>query len=110
VLEAWQFDAPVVCADIPPLREKGGDAALYVDPTDPAAIGETIFEAWSDERVRRRLVERGRERRSAFTWERTARAYRALYRQTAGESLTPAEERALEYPADSGHQGGCRRS
>ena len=98
VLEAWQFDAPVVCSDIPPLREKGGDAAAYFDPTDPAAMGETIHAVWTDADVRETLVARGRERRERFTWERTARLYHALYRKTTGCDLSADDEAALAYP------------
>jgi len=98
VIEAWQFDAPVVCSDIPPLREKGGDAAAYVDPTDVSAIGDTIYEVWTDDSLRGELVERGRARREQFTWRRTARIYHALYRKAAGRELSAADEDVLQYP------------
>jgi glycosyltransferase involved in cell wall biosynthesis len=98
VIEGWQFDAPVVCSDIPPLREKGGDAAAYFDPTDVSAIGETIHEVWTDDTLRAELVERGRARRERFTWRRTARIYHALYRKTAGRDLSAADEEVLRYP------------
>jgi len=100
VIEAWQFDAPVVCSDIPPLREKGGDAAAYVDPTDVSAIGDTIHEVWTNDSLREGLVERGRARRDQFTWHRTARIYHALYRKAAGQELSEADETALQYPGD----------
>jgi len=99
VLEAWQFDAPVVCADIPPLREKAGEAAAYFDPTDAAAIGDTLHAVWTDEAVRAGLVDCARDRRGQFTWARTARMYHALYRRAAGQELSPADRAALDYPA-----------
>jgi glycosyltransferase involved in cell wall biosynthesis len=98
VIEGWQFDAPVVCSDIPPLREKGGDAAAYFDPTDASAIGETIHEVWTNASLREELIERGRDRREQFTWRRTARIYHALYRKTAGWDLSAADEAVLQYP------------
>lgn len=98
VLEGWQFDTPVVCSDIPPLREKGGDAALFCDHTSAADIGETIYKAWTDPTLRETLVERGQRRRALFTWDRTARAYHALYRKAAGRDLPDADETALAYP------------
>jgi glycosyltransferase involved in cell wall biosynthesis len=37
-LEAMAAGCPVICADIPVLRETCGGAAFYVDPRDPAAL------------------------------------------------------------------------
>ena len=42
VLEAMARGVPVVCSDLPVLREVAGDAAVWVDPGDPAAIGRAI--------------------------------------------------------------------
>ncbi len=105
VMEGWQFDTPVVCSDIPPLRETGGDAVAYVDPTSVEDIGDTIFEAWTDATLRDQLVERARDRREQFTWRRTARIYHALYRKAAGRELSTADRAALQYPGDGEHGG-----
>ncbi len=43
---------------------------------------------------RTRLAARGRKRLRDFSWERTARAYRAVYRRAAGRQLSD-EERDL---------------
>ncbi len=101
VLEAWGFDTPVVCSDIPVLRERGGDAAVYFDPTSVAEMADTIYQVWTDAARRERLVERGRDRRDLFTWDRTARAYHALYRRAAGRELGAADAEALAYPPRS---------
>ncbi len=98
VLEAWQFDTPVVCSDIPVLREKGGDAAVYLDPTSVPEMADTIYQLWTDAAHREELVERGRDRRDLFTWRRTARTYHALYRKAAGRELGAADAEALTYP------------
>jgi len=105
VLEAWGFDTPVVCSDIPPLRETGGDAVAYIDPTAVEDIGDTIHEVWTDRSRRKQLVERARDRREQFTWRRTARMYHALYRKAAGQDLSAADRAALQYP-DDGEQDG----
>ena len=98
VLEGWSFDTPVACSAIPPLREKGGDAAAYFDPDSVGDIGDTIHAVWTDEGRREQLVARGRERRERFTWARTARLYHALYRKAAGQELSESDHRALQYP------------
>ena len=102
LLEGWAFDTPVVCSDIPPLRERGGDAVAYVDPESVADIGDTIHRVWTDERRRERLRERARDRRERFTWRRTARIYHALYRRAAGRELSSDDRRALAYPDEGG--------
>jgi glycosyltransferase involved in cell wall biosynthesis len=101
VIEGWAFDTPVVCADIPPLRETGGDAVSYVDPTDSTDIGEAIHEVWTDDSLRADLVERGRDRREQFTWRRTARMYGTLYRKAAGRDLSERERALLQYPDEA---------
>ena len=101
VLEAWGFDTPVVCSDIPVLRERGGDAAAYFDPESVPEMADTIYEVWTDAARRKKLVEQGRDRRDLFTWERTARAYHALYRKAAGLDLSEADAEALAYPPRS---------
>jgi glycosyltransferase involved in cell wall biosynthesis len=41
-LEAMAAGCPVAIADIPPLREMCGDAAVYFNPADPAGMAEVI--------------------------------------------------------------------
>ncbi len=81
VLEAMVQAAPVVCSDIPVLREIGGDAARYAPPTDARQWGETLVELLRDERERAELSAAGRTRATAFTWERCVRNTRAVYRE-----------------------------
>lgn len=67
VLEAGLAGLPVFCADIPPLRELGGDEAIYFSPdADPAEVARLI-----GERLASNPVVRLRARvRNEFTWER----------------------------------------
>jgi glycosyltransferase involved in cell wall biosynthesis len=81
VLEAMVQAAPVICADIPVLREIAGDAACFADPHDAKAWGNTLVDVLGDDTARRVLSERGRQRASRFTWERCIRQTRALYRE-----------------------------
>jgi glycosyltransferase involved in cell wall biosynthesis len=101
VLEGWAFDTPVACSAIPPLREKGGDAAAYFDPASVPEMGDTIHRLWTDGSRRSRLVERGRTRRERFTWTRTARLYHALYRKAVGHDLSETDRQALRYPDET---------
>ena len=74
VLEAMAAGIPVACSSIPPLKEVAGDTALFFDPLDEAAISDAIDRIMSDEALRARVTQSGRDRSSEFTWARAAEA------------------------------------
>ena len=88
VIEAFQERVAVTCSDIPPLREYGDDAVLTFDPLSVESIAASLLRISSDEALREQLRARGLERTRLFTWERTGKSHRALYRKVAGVSLT----------------------
>ncbi len=96
VLEAFRERVPLTCSTAASLAEYAGGAALFFDPTSVASITEALRRMSCDTHLRARLVELGAERVRQFTWERTARAYRALYRRAAGIPLTEAESALLQ--------------
>jgi alpha-1,3-rhamnosyl/mannosyltransferase len=80
-LEAAACGTPVVCSRVASLPEVMGDAAEYVDPTQPESIAEAIVRVLDDAGLRNRLKVAGQARSQQFSWERcaadTMRAYRA---------------------------------
>lgn len=74
VLEAMSAGCPVLCTDLPVLREVAGDAAAYVDSADPAALATGITALLDDPAERSRLAAAGLQHAAAFSWERTASA------------------------------------
>ena len=72
VLEAMASGLPVVCSDIPVLREIAGGAAQFFDPTSSSAIAEGLRSALRDTTYRAELIKRGRQRAAGFSWRRTA--------------------------------------
>ena len=66
--EAMAFGCPVVAADIPSLRERCGDAALYCDPHDPGAIARAVERVLDDGALGDDLRRRGAARVAALTW------------------------------------------
>jgi glycosyltransferase involved in cell wall biosynthesis len=79
VLEAMARGTPVACSDRTSIPEVGGDAVLYFDPEDTAAIGAAIERLLDDEELRERLARAGPLRAAEFSWERTAAGTLASY-------------------------------
>jgi glycosyltransferase involved in cell wall biosynthesis len=71
-LEAMACGIPVVAANRAALPETCGDAALLVDPHNPASVADALQQAVSDAAVRSRLRESGLRRSAQLSWERTA--------------------------------------
>ena len=73
ILEAFAAGVPLVAGNASCLPEVAGDAATYVDPSDEADIARGLSATWTDDVLRRTLVERGTRRLQAFSWQETAR-------------------------------------
>lgn len=71
-LEAMQSHVPAITSPVSSLPEISGEAALYADPLDPAAIGAAISRLWDDPQLRADMIARGAGRSHLFTWDRTA--------------------------------------
>ena len=83
VIEAMACGTPIVCSDLPVLREVGGSAVEYCPPGDPAAWASTIT-AMLRERASNPSNWAGRRaaglaRSSQFTWAECAEAMRKIY-------------------------------
>jgi glycosyltransferase involved in cell wall biosynthesis len=87
-LEAMARGCPVVCARTGALPEVCGDAAVYVDPQQPRSIADALLHVLRNPDLARALVERGRARARALTWEASARAHLAVFDCVARLDLT----------------------
>lgn len=72
ILEAMYAETAVVCSNTTSMPEVGGNAVEYVDPTSYDDIAHGILQTLDPER-RTALIERGREQRRNFSWDRTAK-------------------------------------
>lgn len=77
-LEAMACGCPVACSDAASLPEVCGPAARLFPPEDSEAIAEAVSEVLADPDP---WIERGLARAAEFTWERSAAAYEAVYRE-----------------------------
>jgi glycosyltransferase involved in cell wall biosynthesis len=75
-LEAMARGCPVICSDLPVMREVAGVAAVYVDPADPASIAAAIARVVADPAEGERMSLAGLERAQGFSWSKTAEGTR----------------------------------
>jgi glycosyltransferase involved in cell wall biosynthesis len=81
VLEAMARGTPVLCSDVPALREIGAEAALYHAPLDATALAARLQLLWNDAALRADLAGRGIARSAEFSWQRAARETVMVYRR-----------------------------
>jgi glycosyltransferase involved in cell wall biosynthesis len=83
VLEAMACGVPVVCSAETSLPEIAGDAALYADPRNSQEFARALSHAFTDEELRRQMIEKGAVNCLRFRWESAARSVIAVYRHAA---------------------------
>ena len=92
-LEAMASGTPVVTSNVSSLPEVVGDAALLVDPHEPAAIAEGIERVLTDDALARTLRARGLQRAGHFSWEASIRRVREIYDEVANPDQIGARVR-----------------
>jgi glycosyltransferase involved in cell wall biosynthesis len=92
--EAQLAGVPVACSNVTSLPRQASGAALLFDPGDVDQVAAAVRRLWTDAGLREDLARRGSASVARFTWERTARTFRAHYRRLGGRPLD-AEDRAL---------------
>lgn len=85
-LEAMAAGVPVVATRAGAVPETVGDAAVLVEPSDPAALAAALQSVLADPGVAAGLVARGGVRAKAFWWHDTAARMHVLYKDAACES------------------------
>lgn len=99
ITEAMRLGVPVACSALPVLMEQADGAALFFDPGDPQAVAGTMARLWKDENLCQILSKKGLAQASQFSWDRTARIFRAHYRRLAGRPLTEEDTHLLSEAA-----------
>jgi glycosyltransferase involved in cell wall biosynthesis len=79
LLEAMSAGTPIVCSQAGSIPEVAGEAALYVDPDDAAALAAGVLRLLDDDVLRTRLVAAGYQRVQAFSFTETARRTLAVF-------------------------------
>lgn len=84
VLEAQQAAVPVVCSRAGSLTEVGGAGALYFDPASVNEMADAMRQCLTDAALRFRLIRKGRENLSRFSWDQTAQKTLRVYQGVSG--------------------------
>jgi glycosyltransferase involved in cell wall biosynthesis len=99
LLEAFYSGAPAITANSGSCVEVAGDAAVLVDPLSPESIAQGILRLARDPDLRQDLVNKGKERVKAFSWERAvALTEEAFQKVTAPSYQRPSRISVEEWP------------
>jgi alpha-1,3-rhamnosyl/mannosyltransferase len=85
-LEAMSCGTPVLASDRGSLPEVVGDAGLYFDPTDVAALAAEATRLLTEPGLGRTLRQKALARARAFGWDRAAELAEQSFRRTIGRS------------------------
>jgi glycosyltransferase involved in cell wall biosynthesis len=89
ILEAQSLNCPVICSDCSATPEIAGKAALTFDPKNPQAIAEAATALLTNSDLRDTLIANGRENLRRFSWEKTARQYKDVFRSALAKHDRP---------------------
>lgn len=74
ILEATYSGIPVICTDIPVLREVIGDeGAIFVDNLYEDNVCEALNKIYLDKNLRENIVKEAKERLEVYTWKKSAK-------------------------------------
>jgi len=72
LVEAMACGAPILASEIEPVPEICANAAVYFDPSHPAAMADVIANATMDKNLISALKTNSLKRAEDFSWENTA--------------------------------------
>jgi glycosyltransferase involved in cell wall biosynthesis len=80
-----QCGVPVITTNVSSLPEVVGDAGVLVELNQPDQLADSIGELLTDETKRQHYSKAGIQRAKQFSWERTARETKEIYKAVAGK-------------------------
>ena len=83
-VEALWARTPLVCSDLPVLREVTGGAALFAPPDRPDLLAERVIEVLTQPETRARLIAAGSARVEELSWAKAANQTASVWAQAAG--------------------------
>ena len=80
ILESMNLGIPCITSNVTSMPEVAEDGALLVDPYSVDDIYKKMMILWKDEKVRNKLIKRGKEIVKKYSWKKTGRGYLKVYR------------------------------
>ena len=84
VIEAMKCNVPVLTSEKTSMEEAGGDAALYFNPANHNDIAEKMMLIYKDEKLRKSMIEKGRQNAEKYNWEKSADLFWQTILKTVG--------------------------
>jgi glycosyltransferase involved in cell wall biosynthesis len=81
VLEAMAAGVPVIASDRSAMPEVCGNAALFTDPENEEQLGALMVELATNEGLRSKMIQEGKQRAAEFRWEDAVSKTWAAYRE-----------------------------
>lgn len=75
IVDAFACNLPILTSQTTSLPEVGGNAAIYVNPTNIIDITDGMTRLADDNALVKRLITRGLERNAMYTWQATAKRF-----------------------------------
>lgn len=79
ILEAWDNQCPICISNSSCFPEIAQDAAIYFDPHDEKDMTHAIELILNDEKLRKNLINKGKQYLKEYTWEKSALKLKATY-------------------------------
>jgi alpha-1,3-rhamnosyl/mannosyltransferase len=83
-VEALWARTPLVCSDLPVLREVTGGAALFAPPDRPDLFAERVVEVLAQPQLRSQLISAGEARVQELSWTKAADQTASVWAEAAG--------------------------
>jgi glycosyltransferase involved in cell wall biosynthesis len=88
IIEAMACGTTVITSDTSSMPEIGGDAAIYVNPTNSQQLANTMQILLSDDNLISKMRALGLKRAQLFSWDKTARQTLDVYEQLNSVTTT----------------------
>ncbi|GAB2975435.1 glycosyltransferase family 1 protein [Mucilaginibacter puniceus] len=82
ILEAFNYNLPVLVANNTCLPEVGGDAVVSFDPFDIDDMARKIKTVLDDEKLRNEMINKGQQRLTNYSWHKTAIQLIEVFKKT----------------------------